>query len=100
MIRCRGMKESRTIEPVPSAVQDVVDLFVTELASLKFGDLDPASLAAASEEVRALAADVTRAEAALENTRACLADKRDALVQQAQRALAYARVYAENQPEL
>ncbi|HMI84547.1 MAG TPA: hypothetical protein VK550_10660 [Polyangiaceae bacterium] len=87
-------------EPIPSAVQEVVDLFVSELASLKFGDLEPASLAAASEEVRAIAADVIRAEAALENTRAVLAEKRDALLQKAQRALAYARVYAENQPEL
>jgi hypothetical protein len=86
--------------PIPSAVQEVVDLFVSELASLKFGDLEPTSLAAASEEVKAIAADVIRAEAALENTRAVLAEKRDALLQKAQRALAYARVYAENQPEL
>ena len=87
-------------DPIPSAVQEVVDLFVRELASLKFGDLEPTSLAAASEEVKAIAADVIRAEAALESTRAALAEKKDALVQQAQRALAYARVYAENQPEL
>jgi hypothetical protein len=87
-------------DPIPSAVQEVVDLFVSELASLKFGDLEPTSLAAACEEVRAVAADVLRAEAALENTRAALAEKRDALLQKAQRALAYARVYAENQPEL
>jgi ElaB/YqjD/DUF883 family membrane-anchored ribosome-binding protein len=87
-------------DPIPSAVQEVIDLFVGELASLKFGDLEPTSLAAAAEEVKASAADVIRAEAALENTRAVLAEKRDALLQRAQRALAYARVYAENQPEL
>jgi hypothetical protein len=87
-------------DPIPSAVQEVVDLFLSELASLKFGDLEPTSLAAASEEVRAIAADVIRAETSLENTRAVLAEKRDALLQKAQRALAYARVYAENQPEL
>lgn len=87
-------------DPIPSAVQEVVDLFVSELASLKFGDLEPASLAAASEEVKAIAADVIRAEAALETTRAVLAEKRDALLKNAQRALAYAHVYAENQPEL
>jgi hypothetical protein len=87
-------------DPIPSAVQEVVDLFVSELGSLKFGDLEPTSLAAACEEVNAVAADVIRAEAALENTRAVLAEKRDALLQKAQRALAYARVYAENQPDL
>ena len=87
-------------DPIPSAVQEVVDLFVRELASLKFGDLEPTTLTAASEEVKTIAEDVTRAEAALESTRAVLAEKRDALLQKAQRALAYARVYAENQPEL
>ena len=87
-------------DPIPSAVQEVVDLFVSEFASLKFGDLEPTSLVAATDEVRASAADVIRAEAALENTRAALAEKRDVLLQKAQRALAYARVYAENQPEL
>jgi hypothetical protein len=88
------------IDPIPSAVQEIVDLFVSEFASLKFGDLEPTSLAAASEEVKTLAADMTRAEAELENTRALLAEKRDGLLQKAQRALAYARVYAENRPEL
>jgi hypothetical protein len=87
-------------DPIPSAVQEVVDLFVSELASLKFGDLEPTSLAAASEEVKAVAADVIRAEAALESARAVLAEKKEALLQKAQRALAYARVYAENQPAL
>jgi hypothetical protein len=87
-------------EPIPSTVQEVVDLFVSELASLKFGDLEPAGLAQTCEEVKSLAADVARTEIELENARARLADKRDALLQQAQRAHAYARVYAESRPEL
>jgi hypothetical protein len=87
-------------DPIPSAVQEVVDLFASEFASLQFGDLEPTALAAASAEVATIAADVIRAEAALENARALLAEKRDALLQNAQRALAYARVYAENRPEL
>ena len=85
---------------IPSAVQEVVDLFISELASLKFGDLEPSALAAACEEVKGLAADVTRAERELENARATLAEKKDVLLQKAQRALAYARVYAESRPEL
>jgi len=100
MIRWLVYEGDDMTDPIPSAVQEVVDLFVSELASLKFGDLEPTSLTAASEEVRAVAADVIRAEAALESTRAVLAEKKDALLQKAQRALAYARVYAENQPAL
>ena len=87
-------------DPIPSAVQEVVDLFVHELASLKFGDLEPSGLAQTCEEVKGLAADVAHTELELENARTRLADKRDALLQQAQRALAYARVYAESRPEL
>ncbi len=87
-------------DPVPSAVQEIVDLFVSEFASLRFGDLEPTALAAACEEVKAVAANVIRAETELENVRAMLAAKKDALLHDAQRALAYARVYAENRPEL
>src|SRR5262245_35542057 len=87
-------------DPIPSAVQEVVDLFVSELASLKFGDLEPSALTTACDEVNTLAADVTRTERELESARAKLAEKKDELVQKAQRALAYARVYAENRPEL
>ena len=87
-------------DPIPSTVQEVVDLFISELASLKFGDLEPSGLAQTCEEVKSLAADVARTEIELENARARLAEKRDALLQQAQRALAYARVYAESRPEL
>jgi hypothetical protein len=100
MIRCGAYEGDRMTDPIPSAVQEVVDLFATELASLKFGDLEPTSLVAAAEEVKAVTADVMRAEAALESTRAVLAEKKDALLHKAQRALAYARVYAENQPAL
>jgi ElaB/YqjD/DUF883 family membrane-anchored ribosome-binding protein len=100
MIRYGLIKENLMSDPIPSAVQEVVDLFVSEFASLKFGDLEPSTLAAATEEVKTIAADVTRAETELEKTRALLAEKRDALLQKAQRALSYARVYAENRPEL
>lgn len=87
-------------DPVSSAVQEVVDLFTGELAQLRFGDLEGPVLARASEEVKVVAAEVATAECMLEAARARLAEKQDALMQKAQRALAYARVYAEGHPEL
>jgi len=87
-------------DPVSSAVQEVVDLFTKELTHLRFGDLEAGVLASSSDEVKAVAAEVAEAEAVLEGVRARLAEKQDALVQKAQRALAYARVYAEGQPDL
>jgi hypothetical protein len=87
-------------DPIPSPVQEVLALFDTELASLKFGDLEPATLVGAADEVRLVAASVARAQAELDAARAVLAEKVEALLQKAHRALAYARVYAEDQPEL
>lgn len=87
-------------DPVSSAVQEVVDLFTAELSELRFGDLEGAVLARAVDEVKAIAIEVTVAEATLEAVRARLNEKQDALFQKAQRAIAYARVYAEGQPEL
>jgi hypothetical protein len=87
-------------DPIPSPVQEVLELFDNELASLKFGDLEPATLVGAADEVRVVAASVARAQAELDVARANLAEKVEALLQKAHRALAYARVYAEDQPEL
>jgi ElaB/YqjD/DUF883 family membrane-anchored ribosome-binding protein len=87
-------------DPVSSAVQDVVDLFSKELAHVRFGDLEGGVLVAFAEEVKVSASEVTNAEALLETARARLTERQDALLQKAQRALAYARVYAEGQPEL
>src|ERR1044071_9046162 len=87
-------------DPVSSAVQEVVDLYTGELSELRFGDLEGSVLARATDEVKAIAIEVTVAEATLEAVRARLNEKQEALFQKAQRALAYARVYAEGQPEL
>jgi len=95
-----GEKETTMSDPIPRPVQEVLELFDTELASLKFGDLEPATLVGAADEVRLMAASVARAQAELDAARASLSDKLEALLQKAHRALAYARVYAEGQPEL
>jgi hypothetical protein len=94
------MEDVAMNDPVSSAVQEVVDLFTKELTHLRFGDLEAGVLAGSADEVNAVAAEVAGAEAVLESARARLAEKQDVLLQKAQRALAYARVYAEGQPEL
>src|SRR4051812_2761479 len=94
------MEDVAMNDPVSGAVQEVVDLFTQELTHLRFGDVEAGVLATSVDEVKAVAAEVAEAEAVLEGVRARLAEKQDALVQKAQRALAYARVYAEGQPDL
>lgn len=81
--------------PIPPAVQALLELFATELADVKFPLVDAELLSRSTDEVRAAADQVSRAEAALGAARALLAERQEALLVRAQRALAYARVFAE-----
>jgi hypothetical protein len=62
--------------------------------------MDLAVLQDAAAKVRERAEAVARAEAALEAARSALGESQDALLAKGQRALAYARVFAEENPEL
>jgi len=80
---------------ISSPVQTVLDLFTTELADVRFGDVDANVLASLAADVESTAEAVASAQALLDDARSKLQERQDALLQQAQRALAYARVYAE-----
>jgi hypothetical protein len=81
---------------VSLAIQTILDLFATDLAEVRFADLDAKALERVATDVKSAADVVASAELALEAARAALQEKQDALLQHTQRALAYARVYAEN----
>ena len=80
---------------ISNPVRTVVDLFASELADVRFGDVDAKMLAALASEVESAAEAVASAQALLDDARAKLLERQEVLLQQAQRALAYARVYAE-----
>jgi multidrug efflux pump subunit AcrA (membrane-fusion protein) len=80
---------------IPGPLQGVLDVFATTLADVRFGDVDAATLARLATEVDAAANVVAAAQATLESARAALHERQEALMLAAQRALAYARVYAE-----
>src|SRR3954471_2108110 len=86
--------------PIPSSIQTLLELFATELSGVKFPDVDKKELDAAAEAVRVRAAELERAEAAVEAARALLTESQDGLMQKSQRALSYARIFAEENPEL
>ncbi len=81
-------------------VQAVLDLFTTELTAVRFGDVDANVLGRLAADTLAAAEAVAVAQAALDGARGALQERQDALHQQAQRALAYARVYAESDDAL
>lgn len=86
--------------PIPTPAQLVLDFFDNELAGVKFPDVDQKVLQDSAERVFALAEEVSRAEASLQAARDALQEGVDQLVGRCQRALAYARVYAEEDADL
>ena len=82
------------------SVLSVLELFKGPLASLRFADVDAEGLATLASDVESAALEVATQEAKLAELRQGLVARQDALLVLAQRALAYARVYAENNDEL
>lgn len=85
---------------IPPPVAALLDLFEASLSDVRFADLDAKVLSALSAEVDAAAQGLAAKQAALDEARSALQERQNLLLQQAQRALAYARVYAENDFEL
>ena len=88
------------MSPIPPAVQQVLDVYESNLPLVKFGDLEATVLAESAEEVVLAATALERAEEALNAARVAFLEKQEILLQKAQRALAYARVYADGDAEL
>jgi hypothetical protein len=85
---------------VPASIQAVLDLFTTSLADVRFADVDGPTLGRVAADVEAAAEAVATAQSALDAARDVLQQRQDTLLQHAQRALAYARVYAEGDAAL
>ncbi len=85
---------------IPAPIQILLELFTTSLADVRFGDVDGQTLGRCAAEVESAAEQVAAAQAALDAAHETLQQKQDALLQRAQCALAYARVYAESDDAL
>lgn len=85
---------------ITNAVRPLLEIFATDLRDVRFGELDATTLATVAAQVDAAADAVASAQLAVEGARARLQEREETLLQQAQRALAYARVYADANPEL
>lgn len=81
-------------------VQAVLELFQGPLSDVRFADVDAPGLANLAAEVEGAASAVAQQEARLNELRQTLAERQDALLLLAQRAVAYARVYAEHDEAL
>ncbi|MDP9148902.1 MAG: hypothetical protein M3O36_03025 [Myxococcota bacterium] len=88
------------MQTIPAALQAVLELFETSLADVRFPDVDAQTLGRLAAEIEAAGQAVAVAQATLDSARHALLERQDALFQQAQRAVAYARVYAETDEAL
>jgi hypothetical protein len=84
------------MQAIPTPIQTVLELFANDLAEVRFADVDAKTLEQIATNVKAAAEVVASAEVALDAARAALQERQEILLQHSQRALAYARVYAEN----
>ena len=84
----------------PEAVQAVLELFKGPLADVRFADVDAQGLESVAADVERAAVAVQEQEARLAALRLALVERQDALLSLAQRALSYARVYAEGDEAL
>lgn len=87
-------------DPVPAASRAVIDLFRRALPDVRFPDVDLEALEDAERALIEAQRELESAEAALERARAVLAERSSALSAKGQRALAYARIYAEGDEAL
>ena len=85
---------------IPGFAREVLALFAGPFAEVRFPDLDSALLERHAGLVEAAHGEVVRIEEELAEARARVNDQAQALTLVAQRALAYARIYAEGKPEL
>lgn len=87
-------------DAIAAPIQQLLALFASQFSNVKFADIDVRVLDEAAAKVTAQADAVARAQAALDAARAQLSADEEALSVKAQRALAYARIYAEEDGEL
>jgi multidrug efflux pump subunit AcrA (membrane-fusion protein) len=88
------------IDVTPTLARQVIDLYSVELAEVRFPDLDLSALLYAQEELHAAQLEVERVEAELADKRAQLDARSQALLTKAERALAYAKIYAQGDEDL
>lgn len=85
---------------LPALVREVLAVFEEDLADVRFGDLDAERLREVAARVRAAEEEVEEARVRLDAARRLYEEELAGLSGLAQRALAYARIYADHDEAL
>lgn len=92
--------QSPKLDQTPELARHVIELYSEELANVSFPDLDLAKLRSAQSELHAAQLALERVEAELAEARSERDRISELLSTKAERALAYARVFAQGDPTL
>jgi hypothetical protein len=92
--------QSPKLDVTPMLARQVIDLYADELADVRFPDLDLAALRVAQEALQAAQLEVERMEDELASARAALEHAAEHLNGKAERALSYARIFAQGDAAL
>jgi hypothetical protein len=87
-------------DPVSEPLAALIEVFGAHSAALCFPEVDHPTLEGLAAELRQAAAEVERCERSLQQARQVLDERREALRARAERGLAYARIYAEDDEDL
>jgi hypothetical protein len=94
------MTTSFAADPVPASFLELLALFDGPLAEVRFPDVDGPLLVGIRADVEAAASRVLDLEEQLGAARSALAERQDVMAQKAQRALSYARIFADGDAAL
>jgi predicted nucleic acid-binding Zn-ribbon protein len=97
MTKPHAIDSSAVLSPF---AREVLELYASELSDVRFPDLDLAALRALASEVLAEQEEVDRLESEARDARERVAERSATLHARAERALSYARIYAEGNPSL
>ena len=81
-------------DPIPAPVQEVLDLFASDLADVRFPNVDHETLSALADAVREEARALEEARQVVDAARARLGQRQEALLQRVGQGVAYVRVFA------
>lgn len=87
-------------ELIAPLTRHLLELFAGPLRDVRFPDADVERLTLAVEETQAAHAALARAEEAVDAARKALVEKQQVVAKQTERTVAYARIYAADQPQL
>ncbi len=93
-------KESQLLQPIPSTVRQLVELFGEALTEIQFPDVTHKKLTELCKEVETSASALKEAQAQVAEATIALEETQTALLKRAKQALAYAKVFAEDDVDL